>query len=99
LALEYIAEQLHERAEGDGTLDIVSVIEMNDTGTVIYEREPLDWIFFNKVLERQRKAAPRSHGSYNETLKSVQKLIGRETNEGLEADDMACVSVVFLSDG
>ena len=31
-------------------LDAVSIIEMNAQATVIYDREPLDWILFNKML-------------------------------------------------
>lgn len=42
-ALDYIAEQLYQ--QGDGFfVDAVTVIEMNDTGSVFFYKEPLDWV-------------------------------------------------------
>ena len=43
LALDYIAEQLYQ--QGDGFyVDAVTVVEMNDTGRVLFRKEPLDWV-------------------------------------------------------
>jgi hypothetical protein len=43
LALDYIAEQLYQ--QGDGFfVDAVTIIEMNDTGSVLFRKEPLDWV-------------------------------------------------------
>jgi hypothetical protein len=86
LALEYIAEQLHQRGGHDGILDAVSVIEMNDIGTVLCDREPLDWILFNKLLKRQKSAKPRSHGNYNDSLYVAEKLIHKVYQDTKDAD-------------
>ena len=44
LALDYIAEQYQE---GDGFfVDVVTVIKMNDKGSILFEKEPLDWVRF-----------------------------------------------------
>jgi hypothetical protein len=43
LALNYIAEQLYQRGEGF-FVDAVTVIEMKDTGSVVFHKEPLDWV-------------------------------------------------------
>lgn len=101
LALDYIAEQLHERGEDTGVLDAVSVIEMNDTGTIIYDREPLDWILFNNLLDRQANAKPRSHGNYCNALAEARNLISREvaSAEDVELDDLPSYALIFLSDG
>lgn len=43
LALDYIAEQLYQ--QGDGFfVDAVTVIEMNETGSILFHKEPLDWV-------------------------------------------------------
>lgn len=43
LALDYIAEQLYQ--QGDGFfVDAVTIIEMNDTGSILFDKEPLDWV-------------------------------------------------------
>jgi hypothetical protein len=115
LALEYIAEQLHQRGD-EKVLDAVSVIEMNDEATVLFRREPLDWILFNKLLDRQKQAQPRSHGNYNNALKAAQTIIDAEiaseckgggtidlsSEEDLnddDDDDMPIYAIIFLSDG
>lgn len=100
LALEYIAEQLHQRGDGK-SLDAVSVIEMNDEATVVYDREPLDWILFNKVLDRQKTAVPRSHGNYNSALQAAKQLIYNEILSFEDADpgERPSYAIIFLSDG
>ena len=50
LALDYIAEQLYQRGD-DYLIDAVTIIEMNDTGTILFDRVPLDWILFNELLK------------------------------------------------
>jgi hypothetical protein len=101
LALEYIAEQLHQRDDQDGILDAVSIIEMNDVGTLVFDREPMDWILFNKILERQMTAKPRSHGNYNMSLQMAKMLIEREieTMKDLDLEDLPSFAIIFLSDG
>lgn len=43
LALDYIAEQLYQQGD-DFFVDAVTVIEMNDTGSLLVYKEPLDWV-------------------------------------------------------
>jgi uncharacterized protein YegL len=99
LALEYIAEQLHQRGN-DGVLDAVSIIEMNDISTVVFDREPLDWILFNRVLDRQVSAKPRSHGNYNHSLRAAKQIFDRNLQEIHEdVEDLPSFAILFLSDG
>ena len=101
LALEYVAEQLHQRESGSGVLDAISLIEMNDFGNIVDERCPMDWVYFNKLLKRQKEALPRSHGNYNNALVSIMALIDMELSELDEPDmdDLPVYSIIFLSDG
>ena len=99
IALELIAEQLGLQGD-DFALDVVSLIEMRDTASVIFRREPLDWVLFNKLLQRQEEAEPMSHGNYVPALEAARDLILSEAAmlEAAELDQVA-VKLVFLSDG
>jgi len=100
LALDYVAEQLYHR--GDDTLvDAVTIIEMNDVGSFFVYREPLDWLLFNKILDRQRTAKPRSHGHYLNSLVLAEKVVkaDMETFSDLDKEDIPAYAIVFLSDG
>ena len=59
-------------------VDAVTIIEMNDSGSIFVEKEPLDWILFNKVLYRMSCAKPRSHGSYVESIELAEAIIQRD---------------------
>jgi hypothetical protein len=102
LALDCIAEQLtsQEEAEAPG-IDTFTLIEMNDEATVVYDREPLDWILFNKMLERQSYAKPRSHGNYGQSIRAAETVINRELTrlEGMDDDELPAFAVILLSDG
>ena len=43
LALDYVAEQLYQQGD-EFFVDAVTIVEMNDMGTVVIEKEPLDWV-------------------------------------------------------
>ena len=76
LALDCIAAQL---TIADTTMvagiDTLTLIEMNDEASVVFHREPLDWILFNKILNRQSVAKPKSHGNYGLSIKTAENLI------------------------
>lgn len=100
LALDYVAEQLYDRGD-ELFVDAVTIIEMNDNGTIFIEREPLDWVLFNKLLTRQGEAKPRSHGNYVNSLNLAKSIIEREliSLDELDPDDFPAYMLVFLSDG
>ena len=101
LALEYIAEQLQNRPEDDGSIDSISVIEMSDQGSLFMEDEPLDWILFNGLLDRQMSAQPRSHGMYNNALDLAVQLMSKKLmqSDGMPLEDMPSFALIFLTDG
>jgi len=101
LALDYIAEQLYQRVGDETLIDAVTIIEMNDEGSILFYREPLDWILFNKLLSRQKQASPRSHGNYVRSLELAQDLIRKDMRQlsHLDHDDMPGYMLVIFSDG
>ena len=74
---------------------------MNDDGTMLYEREPLDWILFNKLLHRQTCARPRSHGNYVGSLRLAQQHTEKEKARlgDIGLQNLPLFALVFLSDG
>ena len=60
VALEYVAEQLFQ--ETANNRDVISLIEFNRTAEVVFTREPVSWVLFNKLLKRrdlEQKFKPR----------------------------------------
>lgn len=100
LALDYIAEQLYQMGD-EFFVDAITIIEMRDEGSILVEREPLDWILFNKVLNRMSNARPKSHGNYLESLELAERRIRRELDllNDLDSDDIPAFMLLFLSDG
>jgi len=100
LALDYIAEQLYSMGD-EFFVDAVTIIEMNDSGSIFVEKEPLDWILFNKVLHRMSNAKPHSHGSYVESIELAEAIIQRDLKalDELDADDLPAFMLVLVSDG
>jgi hypothetical protein len=43
LALDYIAEQLYQQGD-EFFVDAVTIVEMNDTGSILMHKELLDWV-------------------------------------------------------
>ena len=100
LALDYIAEQLYQMGD-EFFIDAITIIEMRDEGSILVEREPLDWILFNKVLNNMSNARPKSHGNYLQSLELAERRIRRELDllNDLDSDDIPAFMLLFLSDG
>ena len=100
LALDFISEQLYQQGD-EFFVDAVTIIEMNDAGSLIVHREPLSWILFNKVLDRMMSAKPRSHGNYVESLEFAEYVIQGELSifGDLDTDDVPAFMIVMISDG
>ncbi len=100
LALDYIAKQLYQMGD-EVSVDAVTIIEMKDEGTLFVNKEPLDWILFNKVLDRISTARPKSHGNYVNSLALVENIINHECAlfSKLYPDDMPDFMLVLISDG
>jgi hypothetical protein len=99
LALEYLSEQLSQRRDDeDKILEAVTVLEMHSDAQIVFHREPLDWILFNKIVDRQRCAEPHDHGDYNKSLMKSKDLIFRELQD-TDPEDSPVYAIIFLSDG
>lgn len=104
VALEYVAEQLFN--ETANNRDVVSLVEFNQTSAVVFQREPISWCLFNKLLNRRgleqgyvsRMAdrtndIPLNDSNYLPALAKAERLLSVGNH-----DDCA-LSLLFLSDG
>ena len=104
MALEYIAEQLFN--ESANNRDVVSLIEFSNTARVIFKREPISWVLFNKLLSRRdikgdfrgRERARLNDAlfcdsNYLPALDQAEKLLE------LDNHDDCALSLFFISDG
>lgn len=100
LALEYVADQLYHLGD-EAEVDSLTLIEMNQSATIVFDTEPLDWILFNKLVERQTETKPRFPGNYGPSIEEASLIINREFSklQGTNRDDLPQFSLVFLSDG
>ena len=103
MAMEYIAEQIFSGSANNR--DVVSLIEFSNNAKVIFEREPISWVLFNKLLSRRdsagfntRKLGPMmdilcSDSNYLPALDAAEKLLAQGNHED------CALSMFFVSDG
>jgi len=99
LAEEFCAPQLNSlecESIGGNLLtytDVVTLIEMRDGPTVIFEHEPITWLLYNKFVRLSQDLTAKSHGNYYPSmLLAFDKL---EKN----VDSKCALSLFFLTDG
>lgn len=93
IALDFLATRLKT---GEGCLtDVISVVTLGETATVIFEEEPCSWVLYNKIVKlyRQGLVRPRGHGPFLPSLEKAEALLLRNPNAS------CAVSLTFLSDG
>ncbi|CAM9618784.1 unnamed protein product [Ectocarpus fasciculatus] len=91
LAMDFVAKQ---RLSGEATdRDTVSLILMRNSAEVVFEREPMGLVLYNKFVGLHDQNTPRSHGMFLPALHAAQRLLKRHVHGG------CALSFMFLSDG
>ena len=90
LAVDFVAKQRLSGAATD--TDVVSLVLMDDWVEVVFEREPMGLVLYNKLVGLHHRVRPRSHGNFLPSLDQAQKLF-REDHDG------SALCLLFLSDG
>lgn len=91
IALEFITMQLES---GASYTDVVSIVEMRDSASIVIDRGPVCKYLYNKIVSLQQYSKPFGHGNYVPAIATVENLLAPELNNS----QCACV-VLFLSDG
>ncbi|CAM9194298.1 unnamed protein product [Hapterophycus canaliculatus] len=92
LALDFVANQVASRAAC--TTDVVSVMLMHDGVDVLFEREPMGRVLFNRLVDIHDKVRPRSHGNFLPSLDAAEELLRADADQPGTA-----LCMLFLSDG
>lgn len=91
LAVDFVAK--HIEAGTATAMDVVSVISMGAGSKVLIDRQPHDWLLFNKVVDLLRTQEPCFDGNYVPALDAAERLL-------LSNEFGACaLTLFFLSDG
>jgi hypothetical protein len=102
-ALEFIAEQIFNGTANNS--DVVSLVEFSRDATVVFSREPVSWVLYNKLLARRdsrnykaRDAARifdavHCDSNYLPAIKAARGLLAEDNHES------CALSMFFLSDG
>lgn len=102
-ALEFIAEQIFNGTANNS--DVVSLIEFSGTARVVFTREPVSWVLYNKLLSRrdgqcfQTREVARNRdlatcdSNYLPAIEEAQGLLS------IGDHDECALSLFFLTDG
>lgn len=73
--------------------DVLSVVFMKNDATVLIDRQPIDWILFNRLVDIMNTEKPSTHGKYIPALEKAEDLLGFNRNRN------CALALLFLSDG
>jgi hypothetical protein len=92
IALDFVGAQM-DSGQIRGK-DVLSLVEMRDSGNILLHREPVTNVLFNKILDLRRKNRAYSHGNYIPSLSLAEKVMSRDEN-----NKNCALLLLFLSDG
>lgn len=91
LAVDFVAKKIES---GQATTsDVVSIVAMGISHTVLVDKVPHDWLLFNKVIDLLRSQEPFFSGNYLPSLDAAEDLLLSNTYGNCALD------LLFLSDG
>ena len=93
VATEFMAKRLHNPSCGVSQFDVVTVIEMREDAQVIFYKEPMSWVFYNKFVDKAKRSKPSSHGCYIPSLDLALEALKENDHSHL------ALFLFFLSDG
>ena len=91
IAVDFVAKKLDTEQCSD--TDVVSIIAMGVTDTILVDRKPHDWLLFNSVVDLLRTQEPYFAGNYLPALDAAERLLLSNTFGN------CILSLLFLSDG
>ena len=92
LACEFVAKRIQDREAQD--TDVVSVISMSIEGTISIDRQPTDWVLYNRIVDLLRSSEPHFDGNYLPSLRQAESLLMHST-----AKQHCALTLSLLSDG
>ena len=99
LAEDFVAVQLSPTGEPasiskvNSFTDVVTLIEMRETPSIVFEFEPITWILYNKFVELSGINDSKSHGKFYPAMTEAFKCLEKTRHE------KCALSLFFLTDG
>ena len=91
VAVDFVAKQLETGKSSD--TDVVSVVAMCSESTIVIDRQPHDWLLFNRLVDLLRSQEPHFDGNYMPALDAAERLLLSNTYGS------CALTLFFLSDG
>ena len=91
LAVDFVAKRIENGSSTE--TDVVSIISMGTQSTVLVDRQPHDWLLFNRVVDLLRSQEPSFAGNYMPSLDAAERLLLSN------ASGSCALTLFFLSDG
>lgn len=91
LALDFVGKQ--RLSGGCSDTDFVSLVFMRDSATVVFDREPVGLVLYNKFVSLHYRGTSHSKRNYLPALDKAEELLLLQRHPG------CALSFVFLSDG
>jgi hypothetical protein len=51
--------------------DVLSIVSMNNTSRVLVDKQPVDWILYNRIIGLLRSEMPKEGGNYLPAMQQV----------------------------
>jgi hypothetical protein len=94
LAKEFIVPRLDSSAyDGELLMDVVTLIEMQDGPTVVFEYEPISLELYNRFVELSRMKNSNFNGNYGPSILLAMEYLMKSNNP------QCALALYFLSDG
>lgn len=95
IALDYFGKQIDHRQKTNANYtDVVTLIEMSVTSSVVFEREPCTNVLYNKIVERKKTVYPRGHGMFRSAIDTAFRIMNPDCG-----NSNCPLFLLFLSDG
>lgn len=93
VCLDFLAHRLE--SGGAGPTDVVSVVTLGPSATVIIQEAPCTWVLFNEIvgIYNNDEVSPWGHGPFLPSIYKAESLLTRNSNASCAA------ALIFLSDG
>ena len=75
--------------------DVMSIMDMRDSTRVVLDREPLDEMTYNKIIQLMYKAKPGGQGNFIPAFEAASKQLSEMFSHHRQCN----VHVIFLTDG
>ncbi|CAB9528800.1 myosin heavy chain kinase [Seminavis robusta] len=73
--------------------DVMSVVFMKEDATIVVDRQPIDWILYNKLIDIMNTEKPSQGGNYIPALDVAETLLMSNRSRS------CALTLLFLSDG